>query len=341
MKNEFLTGQNYLPALGRTSELRKRTDQILVATQNTPTLTTPKSRNSFITSLSPHISYLVKDSSSYVEVTSSKARLVLDADINLRKLGLELSNSQDFSENDFYLVLNKDQPPPIFISAAESLNHLNLTFLPNYTYWNHIQELSFFASAFMADNRLPFINHNDEQLHQTLKYQQYTPNHFPILLEGISANITFRSFPKKDFQLSDLTMSTSSLPHRGDNLASRFHQSNQNIVYVTDYEFPNNDTNESNHFIELIIKANVIINNAQYLYLENVAQEGWDLFQFLQHSLFTPKGQGEFFLLFHHNLEQRPKTSDSLKKIQPYHHIISDHRPVRIELAIKSLTLEV
>lgn len=346
MKSEFWKDQDSLPVPGRTSGLRKRIGQIPVATQNTPTLTTPKSRNHLITNLSSYLLYLMKDSTSHVEVNSSETHLILDTGIDLKKLGLKLSNSRDFSENVPYLVLNKDQPLQIFISVTENPNHLNLTFLPNYTYWDHIQDLSFFTWAFITDNRLTSIDHNDEQLHQPLKYQQHTPNYFPIPLEGISANMFFHSFPKNKFQLNDLTMSTSSLSHPGNNFVFRLHQGNQNVVYITDYKLPNDDTNESNHFIEFIIEANIIISNAQYPYLENMTRKSWDLSSSFNTVDLPLKARVNFFLLFHHDLEYSDlKLSIVLKKINLIS-ILSEtigqcDRPMQIELAIKGLTLEV
>jgi ribonuclease BN (tRNA processing enzyme) len=114
------------------------------------------------------------------------------------------------------------------------------------------------------------------------------------------------------------------------------------VVYATDYEFPNGDTEESERFVEFIAGADVIISDTQYTYLESVAREGWGhSSSFSAIDLALKAGVG-FFLLFHHDPEHNDlKLFDNLEKTRTYHRIISDQGPMRIELAVEGLTLEI
>ena len=114
------------------------------------------------------------------------------------------------------------------IEAAMLLGH---------SHWDHIQGFPFFMPVFVPGNRFTIYapSGGDESLAEVLAGQmQYT--YFPVRLDALQAEITFRDLGEDSFAVGEATVQTQYLNHTALTLGYRVTVGGVTIVYATDHE---------------------------------------------------------------------------------------------------------
>lgn len=334
MQVKFWGVRGSIPSSGAISDVKWKLRAFIdIARKYPDTLTDPEE---FIKNLPRHLIYPVGGNTSCLEVKHGQTRIILDMGSGLRALGAELSHKAPPEETDFYLAAEAGRP----LSEGLEDRPLNLNILLSHTHWDHIQGFPFFTPAYSPGNRLTIYGRNGEQIRQALALQQTAPSLFPIPLEGLKAEIKCLDFPSQGLQLDGIEISSLPLPHPGGSQAYRLKAGGRTVVYATDYEYPNPNSEEAAKFIEFIDRADVLISDTQYTYLEGMAKEGWGhSTSFGALDLAMRAGVGNFFL-FHHDPEHSDaKLYDSLDKTTAYYKMMSGNGRMNIGLAAEGLVI--
>jgi len=341
MQVKFWGVRGSIPSPHHSTDIRWKLREILAASGDRA-LDDPDELDRFISDLPFHLLHPVGDNTSCVEVRLGEDRIILDAGSGLRQLGLELTREDnDLTERDFYMALEAGRDLMALGQPPREEGDLNLTLLLSHTHWDHIQGFPFFAPAYRSGNRLAIYGQDREHLAWAFNLQQTAPALFPIPLPDMGAKIEFHSFPKGGLTVGGLQIQALPLPHPGGCLAYRLSSGRKTLVYATDYEFTNLDSEEAARFTEFISGADVMISDTQYTYLESVAKEGWGhSTSFSAMDLAMRAGVHGFFL-FHHDPEHNDaKLLDNLDKTRAYYLMMSDRGSMRIELASEGLSLD-
>lgn len=331
-----------IPSPNHSTDIRWKLREIMAAAGECA-LDGPDKMDRFISDLPYHLLHPVGDNTSCVEVSLGEDRIILDAGSGLRPLGLELSRREHyFTEKDIYLALETGQDLADLANRGQDVGNLNLTLLLSHTHWDHIQGFPFFTPAYHAGNQLAVYGQNREQLAWALKLQQTAPALFPIPLEEMGARIDFHSFPEEGLTVGNLKVRALPLPHPGGCLAYRISSGAKTLIYATDYEFADPDSEEAALFTDFIAESDVMISDTQYTYLESVAKEGWGHSTSFSAMDLAMKAGVRGFFLFHHDPEHSDaKLLDNLDKTRAYYLMMSDRGNMRIELAVEGLSLNI
>lgn len=134
----------------------------------------------------------------------------------------------------------------------------------------------------------------------------------------MGARIDFHNFPEEGLTVGSLKVQAQLLLHPGGCLAYRISSGHKTLVYATDYEFSDLDSEEATMFIDFIAGADVMISDTQYTYLESVAKEGWGHSTSFSAMDLAMKAGVRGFFLFHHDPEHSDaKLLDNLERPGP------------------------
>lgn len=342
MQVKFWGVRGSIPSPHHSTDIRWKLRKILAASSDRA-LDDPDELDRFISDLPFHLILPVGDNTSCVEVCLGEDRIILDAGSGLRQLGLELTREEnDLAERDFYLALETGQELTATLGQpGPEEGDLDLTILLSHTHWDHIQGFPFFTPAYRPGNRLAIYGQDRDHLSWAFNLQQSAPTLFPIPLAGMGAQINFHTFPKEGLTIGALRIQALPLPHPGGCLAYRLNSGPKTLIYATDYEFADLDSEQAAQFTSFITGADVMISDTQYTYLESVAKEGWGhSTSFSAMDLAMRAGVRGLFL-FHHDPEHSDaKLLDNLDKTRAYYLMMSDQGTMRIELAVEGLSLD-
>lgn len=168
---------------------------------------------------------------------------------------------------------------------------LDIHLLLGHTHWDHIQGFPFFGPAFVPGGKLTVYGPGDSQrsLSEALSGQmQYT--YFPVNLEQLGAQITYRGLHEEEFMINDVLVRTQYLNHPAPTLAYRIEVGGIVMVYSTDHEqfapqlFRSGTSRPSLEAIlhegdrrhaAFIAGADVLIHDAQYIEEEYPQKRNW------------------------------------------------------------------
>ncbi len=341
MRVKFWGVRGSIPSPNNSPDTRWKLREILSAARGLP-LADPKELDEFLARLPYHLVQPVGDNTSCVEISQGADRIILDGGSGLRLLGLELGRQTDFTEKDLYLAIETGLDLTHYEYRAVDEEDLNLTLLFSHTHWDHIQGFPFFVPAYRPGNHLALYGRDRDRLSWALNLQQTAPELFPIPLDQMGARVEFHTFPESGLKIGKLNISAFEMPHPGGSLAYRIRSGKRTVVYATDFEFPVPESAQARGFVDFIAKADVLIGDTQYTYLESVAREGWGhSTSFRAVDLAMQAGVRNFFL-FHHDPEHSDaKLLDNLDKTRAYYLMMSERGRMRIELAVEGLTLDI
>jgi phosphoribosyl 1,2-cyclic phosphodiesterase len=215
----------------------------------------------------------VGGNTSCVEVMCNTQRIVLDAGTGLRALGNAL------------------------VATREPQS---LSLLLSHFHWDHIQGLPFFVPAYMPQTKLTIVGASDgrHSLRDKLSRQMTEP-HFPVQLDDLSAQLTYREArPMQSFELGEVRVTVARLNHPGGVFAYRLEHEGTSIVYATDTE----------HYacVDPALKtlaqgADVLIYDAQYTEDEYQSKVGWGHSTYVAGAEVAKAAGVKQLVLFHHD----------------------------------------
>ncbi|HEY2370125.1 MAG TPA: MBL fold metallo-hydrolase [Polyangiaceae bacterium] len=215
----------------------------------------------------------VGGNTSCVEVMCDGQRIVLDAGTGLRALGNAL------------------------VATREPQS---LSLLLSHFHWDHIQGLPFFVPAYMPQTKLTIVGASDgrHSLRDKLSRQMTEP-HFPVQLDDLSAQLTYREArPMQSFDLGEVRVTVARLNHPGGVFAYRLEHEGTSIVYATDTE----------HYacVDPALKtlaqgADVLVYDAQYTEDEYQSKVGWGHSTYVAGAEVAKAAGVKQLVLFHHD----------------------------------------
>jgi phosphoribosyl 1,2-cyclic phosphodiesterase len=199
-------------------------------------------------------------------------------------------------------------------------------------HWDHIQGLPFFRPAFDAENSITIAGSDDAaaKLAQIISFQM-DPTYFPVTIEDMNANISFRSLKEEKFAIEGVEIQTLYLNHPGYALGYRFSYKNHCLVYISDNEpfhqspdsersvstagevpaveqaFDNFYEDKNKKLIEFCRKADVLIHDAQFLPEEYESRKTWGHSPFHYPIDLALQSQVKSLILFHHDPDHGDK----------------------------------
>ena len=227
----------------------------------------------------------VGGNTSCVEVRCGEARIVLDAGTGLRSLGNAIAREGGASE---------------------------VTLMLSHFHWDHIQGLPFFAPAYLPQTKLAIVgaggdrddyllrgSRRDGSLRDKLSRQMTEP-HFPVQLDDLSAQMSFREARAGQTLEIDggVVVRVARLNHPGGVFAYRIEHAGRALVYATDTE----------HYAcvdpalkKLAEGADALVYDAQYTPEEYQGKVGWGHSTYVAGAeVARAAGVGQL-VLFHHD----------------------------------------
>jgi len=216
----------------------------------------------------------VGGNTSCVEVRCGDARIVLDAGTGLRSLGNAIAREAGASE---------------------------LTLMLSHFHWDHIQGLPFFVPAYLPETKLAIVGAGGDRFSLRDKLsRQMTEPHFPVQLDDLSAQMSFREARAGQTLELDggVVVRVARLNHPGGVFAYRIEHAGRSLVYATDTE----------HYAcvdpaleKLAEGADVLIYDAQYTPEEYQGKVGWGHSTYVAGAeVARAAGVGQL-VLFHHD----------------------------------------
>lgn len=258
---------------------------------------------------------------SCVEIRGQEEYVLCDAGTGLRDFG------------NAFLKMNshrQDNVPPVF--------HIFISHL----HWDHIQGFPFFTPAYIPGNQI-HIYGGHENLEAAFVNQQSAPS-FPVPLKAMKADIVFHMLGTgKIYNIAGLHVQAIRQNHPGDSFGFRFEREGKIMVYSTDAEHKDEAGDEAYEFISFFNKADLLIFDAQYRFLEAIGmKENWGHSSNLLAVELAVKAGVKHLCMFHseHTYDDEMLAS-FLQETREYLKIHTASSPLKIYLAYDGMDLEI
>jgi phosphoribosyl 1,2-cyclic phosphodiesterase len=174
-----------------------------------------------------------------VEVLAGERHIILDAGSGIRLLSRELMNGQ--------------------CGQGQCELHLFLSHL----HWDHIHGFPFFYPARVPGNHiLIYSPHQEAQQHLA---NQQRPEHFPVSLEEMRADIKFVRLEERDtIDLGGVLVHNIPFSHPGTTYGYRIESEEGCVIYATDSEYQDLEEDSIKQYVEFFRGADALIFDAQY-----------------------------------------------------------------------------
>ncbi len=200
--------------------------------------------------LPAEVRHTIGGNTACVEVRAGRQLLILDAGSGLRMLGYELMNSE--------------------FGQGQGVANI----LISHTHWDHIQGLPFFKPGFVPGNRLTF--HSPHAHLEAAVAHQQDELYFPVPLSYLSADIQFRRIPAATWtQFGELRVYPLQMSHPGESYSYRIEYDGASLVYATDAEYKNTDSESTEAYVDHFRDADLLIFDAQYSKDDALNRRDW------------------------------------------------------------------
>ncbi|OGG51763.1 MAG: phytochrome sensor protein [Candidatus Handelsmanbacteria bacterium RIFCSPLOWO2_12_FULL_64_10] len=196
-----------------------------------------------------------------LEVDYGDERIIFDAGTGIRDLGLS------------------------FVSGKPRKIHLFIT----HTHWDHIQGFPFFAPAYVPGYDITiYASPNIDKDLKSIFEGQLDRAYFPVQLEDMRANLTFKYLGDEPIQIGDMTVSWEYTLHPSPTVGYKVQIKGKKLAFIPDNEFLKGyldapDLVTRNHeavavhrkLIDFLLDIDVLIHEAQYTNEEYINKVGW------------------------------------------------------------------
>src|SRR6185312_16937435 len=124
-------------------------------------------------------------------------------------------------------------------AIAREAGASELTLMLSHFHWDHIQGLPFFVPAYLPETKLAIVGAGGDRFSLRDKLsRQMTEPHFPVQLDDLSAQMSFREARAGQTLELDggVVVRVARLNHPGGVFAYRVEHAGRSLVYATDTE---------------------------------------------------------------------------------------------------------
>ena len=281
MKVTFWGVRGSIPAPISSLEIKHKVAEVLKQAIKEK-ITSENQVEEFVDSFPYYLTGTAGGNTSCVEIATPHNLIVFDAGSGIRQLGNKLM-AGDFGKGEG--TVN------IFIS---------------HTHWDHIMGFPFFIPAYIKGNSVNIYGCHPE-LRSRFK-NQHNPQHFPVHLESMSANIDFNEMkPDQTILLGDCNVISTSINHPGGSFAYRVEHNGKKIVYATDSEYKDLSESGLEKYLKFYHGCDVLIFDAMYTLADALEKEDWGHSSSLIGAEIAMAANIKKLILFHHE----PNHNDS------------------------------
>lgn len=242
---------------------------------------------------------------------------------------------------------------------------LNSYILLSHFHWDHIQGLPFFRPAFNPKNKFTIIGSDDPAIHldKIISFQM-DPTYFPITIDDMRADISFRSIKEERITLDGVDVQTIYLNHPGYALGFRISYQNSSLIYISDNEPFQQDEeterkklksiskekieeafeayveNKNQNLIEFCEKADLLIHDTQYLEEEYKDKITWGHSPLNFTVELAMRSKVKQLVLFHHDPDHDDAAIDRIEQLSKK--ILRSHKSrIACRAAKEGMTIEI
>ncbi|UCE82330.1 MAG: MBL fold metallo-hydrolase [Deltaproteobacteria bacterium] len=254
---------------------------------------------------------------SCVQVSGENTEIILDAGSGIRQLGIELM-----------------QGP---CGQGQGCIHL----LISHTHWDHIMGFPFFTPAYAPGNQIIVYGR-----HPRIKERfqdQHQPDHFPVSLETMSADVKFVELDdKRKISIGEFVVSSIALRHPGGSFSYRIEKNGSAFVYATDAEYKGLSPEAMERYISFYADSEALVFDAQFTLEDAMEKEGWGHSSSMVGVDIALKANIKKLILFHHEPSYNDeKLQEIYDKTIRYYEMIKAGRNLEIIMAREGLEMEI
>jgi phosphoribosyl 1,2-cyclic phosphodiesterase len=272
---------------------------------------------SYVESLPYHQRTTTGGNTSCVEVIGENTKIILDAGSGIRQLGIELM-----------------QGP---CGQGQGIVHL----LISHTHWDHIMGFPFFTPAYAPGNQVIIYGR-----HPKIKERfqdQHHPNHFPVSLETMSADVQFVQLDDgAKVKIGEFKVSSIPLRHPGGSYSYRIEKNGRVFIYATDAEYKDLSPEAMEQYITFYSASEALVFDAQFTLEDAMEKEGWGHSSSMVGVDIALKANIKRLILFHHEPSYSDeKLQEIYDKTIRYYETIKGDRNLEIIMAREGLEMEI
>ncbi len=316
MKVKFWGVRGSLPAPILPTEIENKIVKALRGARGVD-LDDVKAVKNYVKSLPYHQRTTTGGNTSCVEVQGEDTEIILDAGSGIRQLGIELM-----------------QGP---CGQGQGIIHL----LVSHTHWDHIMGFPFFTPAYAPGNQIIIYGR-----HPRIKERfqdQHHPNHFPVSLETMSADVQFVQLQEgSNLNIGEFAVSSIHLRHPGGSFSYKIEKNGRAFVYATDAEYKGIRPKAMEQYIAFYADSEALVFDAQFTLEDAMEKEGWGHSSSMVGVDIALKANIKRLVLFHHEPSYNDeKLQEIYDKTIRYYETIKGNRNLEIIMAREGLEMEI
>ncbi|MCK6606480.1 MAG: MBL fold metallo-hydrolase [Ignavibacteriaceae bacterium] len=247
MKVKIWGARGSIPTPLTASEYRRKVLKILTEAAKAD-LSSESRRIEFFDGLEPALAHIVGGNTSCVEVNVNDTIIVFDMGSGFRELGNNLLR-RNLKDKNIYVFLS-------------------------HTHWDHIQGFPFFKPAFMKDFHLHFRSPHGNLRQKLIEQQEF--RFFPVSLDYMASDKHFYDYaPGQDVEINGIKIRNIELHHPGKSYGYRVEFEGKSMVFATDSEYNNFNSEKFNKYINFYRDSDLLIFDAQYSFDQEIQRIDW------------------------------------------------------------------
>ncbi len=248
--------------------------------------------------------------------------------------------SVEFTDGPFFILDAGTGIRELGKSLLKTKRPIHAYIFISHFHWDHIQGLPFFKPAFVPGNKFTIFGTDDTtlDLDQIISFQM-NPTYFPVAIQDMRADIRFKSIKEETFFIDDVKVQTQYLNHPGYTLGFRLTYKGKSIVYISDNEpfqfntdlndqplvlteiddvetlFNNFKENKDERLINFCKETDLLIHDTQFFPEEYESKVTWGHSPYNYTVQLAIRSKVQRLILFHHDPDHDDHTIDKIQEL--------------------------